>query len=54
VEGEESDSEPFNNCSENEYISSEYESEMNAMKSVQSETGTEELMNKDVNAILRG
>jgi len=54
MEGEESDSEPFNNCSENEYISSEYESEMNAMKSVQSETGTEELMNKYVNAIFRG
>jgi len=42
TEDEDSESEPSYYCSENEDISSEYESEMDAMESVQAETGTEE------------
>lgn len=53
TEDEESDSEPSNSYSENEDTSSEYESEMDAMESVQAETGTEEHMGKELNPIFK-
>lgn len=52
TEDEESDSKPSYSFSENEDISSEYESEMDAMESVEAETGTEEHMNKELNPIV--
>lgn len=53
TEDKESDSEPSNSYSENEDTSSEYESEMDAMESVQAETGTEEHRSKELNPIFK-
>ncbi|KAH9306351.1 hypothetical protein KI387_010755, partial [Taxus chinensis] len=52
TEDEESDSEHFNSCSENEDISSIYDSEMDTVDLVQkSESGSQENMNKELDPI---